>query len=171
MKHYTGFWEENGWDEDEDHRIQKRKSISKVMREIKFRAWDGQRMYCFDNHAYTLDYNDISGWNVYPNKPDYKGKWTTGESSKSAELFCLMQYAGLKDKNGREIYEGDIIFDLWTKMVYAVKFGFCKKYAFNGWYCESEDRIASINGDNGEGQNSAIEIIGNIYEHEYLLSD
>lgn len=79
------------------------------MREIRFRAWDGQRFYYFDNHAYTLDYNDVSGWNVHPNVPNYRGEWTTGQSSRSAETFDLQQFTGIKDENKKWIYEGDII--------------------------------------------------------------
>ena len=64
------------------------------MREIKFRAWDGQKMY----------YNVLAG---HPNNVcDYDGKdiWFWEELPKD-----IMQYTGLKDKNGKEIYERDIL--------------------------------------------------------------
>lgn len=57
------------------------------MREIKFRAWDGKTM---------LD-------------------WVSCKSHIAAILdmpsFILMQYTGLKDKNGREVYKGDVVRD------------------------------------------------------------
>lgn len=64
------------------------------MREIKFRAWDkiGQKM-C------------DGGFYLYPN-----GKliWRN-DAEPTEDSYILMQYTGLCDKNGREIYEGDIV--------------------------------------------------------------
>lgn len=60
------------------------------MREIKFRAWD-----LLENKMYYFDFDDLLTGNAPVNSTclDYE----------------LMQYTGLKDKNGKEIYEGDII--------------------------------------------------------------
>ncbi len=61
------------------------------MREIKFRAWDGE--------MYEPDFIDSDG------KP------CMFVSYQEPEIYedIIMQYTGLKDKNGVEIYEGDII--------------------------------------------------------------
>lgn len=58
------------------------------MREIKFRAWDGKR----------LDYS-----------PEFDGFFEGGSpvNSFNKDGREFMQYTGLKDKNGKEIYEGD----------------------------------------------------------------
>jgi uncharacterized phage protein (TIGR01671 family) len=60
------------------------------MRTIKFRAWDGQEM------IYPDDYKKASGKHL-----------TVSEILSRFEN--VMQFTGLHDKNGREIYEGDIL--------------------------------------------------------------
>jgi uncharacterized phage protein (TIGR01671 family) len=67
------------------------------MREIKFRAWDGKVMYGVD----VLAMSECT-WGC----PDY-GK--RGVSLAYQPNIAVMQYTGLEDKNGKEIYEGDIV--------------------------------------------------------------
>ena len=62
------------------------------MREIKFRAWDGKKMHQVSTLSYLGDTVKYLG--------GYKEHWGND----------IMQYTGLKDKNGKEIYEGDLLF-------------------------------------------------------------
>jgi uncharacterized phage protein (TIGR01671 family) len=69
------------------------------VREIKFRAWDGRTMFNVDVLAISP-----CGWDC----SDY-GK--RGVSLAYQPHIKVMQYTGLEDRNGKEIYEGDIVRD------------------------------------------------------------
>lgn len=63
----------------------------KETREIKFRVWDGERL------------KPVTLWGFH------EGFIMTSKGSADEEEFEVMQFTGLRDKNGKEIYEGDII--------------------------------------------------------------
>ena len=123
------------------------------MRDIKFRAWDKK----FKKMVGLKGVQDFFS--------------IRSDGLPSNDNYELMQYTGLKDKNGKEIYEGDIVFD-----------GFVNKTVvmYEGrWQLE---RKYSIDDEDGyrEGINyqplflwakniPAISIIGNIYENAELL--
>lgn len=119
------------------------------MRERKFRAWDE------DNKKMWL-----------PEDPEFQNNWHMFPRGNHSMYQCysdsyltIMQYTGLKDKNGVEIYEKDLLQTL-PKFQFVVNFINGKFQAFGKW----DDGMSSI----GIDLSSDFEIIGNIYENPEL---
>jgi uncharacterized phage protein (TIGR01671 family) len=120
------------------------------MKEIKFRAWNTQEKKMLFRRLFEMN------WYETPTN-DEKGCHTWGAISGGQSRFLeVMQYTGLKDKNGKEIYEGDVVnFEGITN--YEIKF------IRGGFAVDFKD------GHRYLGQFANPEIIGNIYENPELL--
>lgn len=131
-----------------------------VKRQIKFRVWDKNkfRMFYGWNLACDKTGNFSGGWyGDYLEDDDNDGMDYAGDNWLYLDKsnFELMQFVGETSKNGKEIYEGDIVkIDGYDKPYPIV-------YYKNGFYIN--DGIYS-NWDANE-----IEIIGNIYENPELV--
>lgn len=116
------------------------------MREIKFRAWYGEKIGMLE--------------------PTFNGSINEIFAERNGEY---MQYTGLKDKYGKEIYEGDIVhceenpvFGAGEDFVGVVKFF---EAAF--WVDrESEERALHL-----FNENTTSSVLGNIYENPELLQE
>ncbi len=135
------------------------------MREIKFRVWNGGEM--LENEDLCLIRHSTDN-TMFPLKLDAIGAYGIECSKIITEKKILMQYTGLKDKNGKEIYEGDILRS-WDNDLYEVEScigGFqlqTYKELKNGGAVKGSVYIFSaINKEN-------CEVIGNIYESENLI--
>lgn len=129
------------------------------MRELKFRAW----VDTYSNWHMTNELV-VGADGVFFHK---------GLSGITQKGWKLMQYTGLKDKNGKEIYEGDIVKNTWLNQILEV------------YWQEAEEKVTDSlpwmkekPGFNFRPVGSEflkifttkdLEVIGNIYEHKHLL--
>jgi uncharacterized phage protein (TIGR01671 family) len=123
------------------------------MRDIKFRLWDK------DNKQMDLS-------------PDFD--YIDGQIWIALVHYELMQYTGLKDKNGREIYEGDILKTLDEQEIYEYdEFGTAIQHL--GY--EEAYRLKVVKYEKGQFSviwntpSREIEVVGNIYENSKLLEE
>lgn len=120
------------------------------MRTIKFRVWDadfGKMVYEPTKDGYSVDMQS--------------GILEVGLCDGDGDYFALplMQFTGLLDKQGKEIYEGDIIKHPVCEVGKVVYF-----YSYAGFYVEARGLLYDLktNGD--------YEVIGNQFENPELLS-
>lgn len=125
-----------------------------MKRELKFRAWDTEYKEWVTD---TLLFYPLSG-NVFNTKRRNLGE-------KSDKNVILMQYTGLKDKNGVEIYEGDVVKrakgnllrgEGWQEVITPIEYR-------NGGFCWADWKLDKSTAEND------LEVIGNIYENPELI--
>lgn len=130
------------------------------MRVPKFRAWDKHISKMFP--VGIIDYTIHS---VYIKQPN--GFY----SERDFDRVELLQFTGLKDGNGKEIYEGDIVKHKYMcdGIFYTEAVIYDKNYASFGLKANSGTIFYFVE-LNDDGLNS-LEVIGNIYENPELLGE
>jgi len=121
-----------------------------MSREIKFRAWVPATKTMVDLKKVTpLAMN--------------KGLVEIGQDGLFLpfdDRYILMQYTGLTDRNGVEIYEGDVVDHEYTDGIWAV-------FYWEGCFTLKPYRDMALVNFNCP---ASMEVIGNIYEHGHLLN-
>jgi uncharacterized phage protein (TIGR01671 family) len=135
-------------------------------REIKFRVWDKyeKQMYPISSIDYDIFSQEIRIIAV-GHKNGMCTAYNKNHNSEKCDITALelMQYTGLRDKNGKEIYEGDIVKITGSKEIDIGKV----IYEYNGFI------VDVMNMDRFYGRVPLLEkfteVIGNIYEDSELL--
>lgn len=126
------------------------------MREIKFRAWWANEKTMLNNvHDFYDTLGNIGHGNEYEPENSFSGVLDNPDE------YQVMQYTGLKDKNGVEIYEGDIL---------QFGDGICREVSYDhehtGFKLKGEDPVNPL-----WQMHKSMQVIGNIYENKELLNE
>ena len=132
------------------------------MRAIKFRAWNGSEMIMPRDRSYYQHYMSFCG-NIIQKSSEVMDCFGGGDKWRVVNDFQLMQFTGLLDKNGVEIYEGDVVL-LNDHFISAVEFADCSFVV----------KTKSIYANRGvdvyaPSEYETVEVIGNIHETPELL--
>lgn len=145
------------------------------MREIKFRVYhpDESKMYYFNNFSDIVNWQQGDGYRV------------ENDINKNVKY---MQHTGLKDKNGKEIYEGDIV------EVETISYTDCSReevesiwhhegameFHQNGWCIVRKTDtgksikplfFSNLKNEPDDPDTDIFEVVGNIYENPEMLGD
>ncbi len=131
-----------------------------MSREIKFRAWDKFRLKMYSVSSLVQDANLFSVGGVGPHIISKDGNLVL------LSEIELMQYTGSKDKNGIEIYEGDII-----KYYHNYTGEIMREVVFKYGSYGIEGTTKGTHIIFGNILESEREVIGNIYKNPELLKE
>jgi len=134
------------------------------MREISFRVWDTQYKQWLKDREYSLENNNhIILYNCVQEVID------TFYCGADDSRFIIQQFTELKDANGVDIYEGDIILETWEE---NRPYSYCP----DEWYNQTSKFMVEYNapsfnfpkryGDQRSIENYKLEVVGNIFENK-----
>ncbi len=128
-------------------------------RNISFRAWDiqNERMVEYP-FQFTINPEDSTKWFFYDD-------WRDLEDGISRSGY-IMEFTGLKDKNGKDIFEGDVV-----EWFLEGEWG-TSDLTYKGTIIWSEERCSFIVDNYGHLYSlTSIEVIGNIFQNSELLKN
>lgn len=146
---------------------------------FRFRAWDknNKRMLYNIENAYDFGgVEDEKGNEVEDCYADCFSSFLPYDEEDENEKFVVEQCTGLRDKNGRLIYEGDILstsnkdhqHDIWEPEDWGYTFIYWneKNLCFAGtkWFIDGPEEESVFNAE-------FVEIVGNIHENPELLEE
>jgi uncharacterized phage protein (TIGR01671 family) len=155
-----------------------------MRREIKFRAWNTEINHMvFPSLEFGREIWPCTYKRIIKNETDENGyteeivlEMVSVDHILQSSEFKVMQYIGLKDKNGIEIYEGDILKCEFVNCNFSIEYN--NEAACYDWYvlAETEKQCAALANSIEESPAKAgkpfmeiVEVIGNIYENPELL--
>ena len=144
------------------------------MCEIKFRAWDKlEKAYLNEEDIAIDNLGNIFIFEIY-DKNDTDLWYTRMLPDPDNNRHVIEQYTGLKDKNGTEIYGGDIVevkHSDWTEpTIHVVKWCGDEKYPAFNLKPELDEAVNSI-ALVAQSDFFSVKVVGNIHENPELLEE
>lgn len=151
------------------------------MREIKLRLWDKT-----EKEMIYLDKVGDRQHHTFGIRKDGSLDYYNLQNGSGGDEYILMQFTGLYDKNGKEIYEGDIIkiyadngfyaCEIIEKVIfkqgqYGIEYGDLHKsfYPLSDFYKPTKTEYISNVGEVVTESEPMLEVIGDIYDNPELL--
>ncbi len=130
------------------------------MREIKFRAWDKLNKIMHYDVSFIKSGDEGNDWILFiSDKRPLNNKPSPLDDPFFSQQIKLMQYTGLKDKNGKEIWEGNVV--QYENQIYQITYDIRE-----ACFC-----LLNMNDNFRIIFRMELEVIGNIYENPNLLKE